>query len=198
MTIGERIKSVREKSGMSQVDFADKINVSKQTLYKYENNIITNIPSDKIERIASIGGVSPAYLMGWKDEENQEIANRFNQIRKEKNISLEYISKATNLPLSYIKKISIGAADTESEDMALIASALGVSFFYLMGWKDKETMLARRNFETAFHYDEAVKNLEALGADYTEVFNIFYSMNETGKKKALDNLRDLSKLYTQN
>ena len=43
MTVGERIKEVREKIGMSQVDFADKINVSKQTLYKYENNLITNI-----------------------------------------------------------------------------------------------------------------------------------------------------------
>lgn len=65
MTVGERIKEIREKIGMSQVDFADKINVSKQTLYKYENNLITNIPSDKIEAAAKIGGVSPAYLMGW-------------------------------------------------------------------------------------------------------------------------------------
>lgn len=67
MTVGERIKEVREKIGMSQVDFADKINVSKQTLYKYENNLITNIPSDKIEAAAKIGGVSPAYLMGWEE-----------------------------------------------------------------------------------------------------------------------------------
>ena len=65
MTVGERIKNLREKLGMSQVDFADKINVSKQTLYKYENNIITNIPSDKIEAVAAIGNVSPAHLMGW-------------------------------------------------------------------------------------------------------------------------------------
>ena len=28
MTVGERIKQVRNKLGMSQVDFADKINVS--------------------------------------------------------------------------------------------------------------------------------------------------------------------------
>ena len=47
MTVGERIKKVREKTGMSKVEFADKINVSKQTLYKYEDDIITNIPSDK-------------------------------------------------------------------------------------------------------------------------------------------------------
>lgn len=65
MTVGERIKNLREKLGISQVDFADKINVSKQTLYKYENNIITNIPSDKIEAVANVGNVSPAYLMGW-------------------------------------------------------------------------------------------------------------------------------------
>lgn len=67
MTVGERIKEIRTKLGISQVDFADKINVSKQTLYKYENNIITNIPSDKIEAAARIGNVSPAYLMGWSD-----------------------------------------------------------------------------------------------------------------------------------
>ena len=65
MTVGERLKQLREQLGMSQVDFATKINVSKQTLYKYENNIITNIPSDKIESAARICNVSPAYIMGW-------------------------------------------------------------------------------------------------------------------------------------
>ena len=39
MTVGERLIELREKLGISQVDFATKINVSKQTLYKYENNI---------------------------------------------------------------------------------------------------------------------------------------------------------------
>ena len=87
MTVGERIKKVREKIGMSQVDFADKINVSKQTLYKYENNLITNIPSDKIEATAKLGGVSPAYLMGWEEidshfsgrEASNEIYRKFAQ-----------------------------------------------------------------------------------------------------------------------
>ena len=51
MTVGERIQLLRKKTGMSQIDFATKINVSKQTLYKYENNLITNIPSDKIEAV---------------------------------------------------------------------------------------------------------------------------------------------------
>lgn len=77
MTVGERIKKVREKTGMSQVEFADKINVSKQTLYKYENDIITNIPSDKIEAAAELGNVSPAYLMGWESVSDEDIGNAF-------------------------------------------------------------------------------------------------------------------------
>lgn len=43
MNKGERIKELREHIGLSQVQLADKIGVSKQTLYKYENNVITNI-----------------------------------------------------------------------------------------------------------------------------------------------------------
>lgn len=78
MTIGERIKKVRENLGMSQVAFADKINVSKQTLYKYENNIITNIPSDKIEIIAKLGNVSPSYIMGWEQcDHYTKLANTY-------------------------------------------------------------------------------------------------------------------------
>lgn len=66
MTVGERIRELRERLGINQVDFADKIGVSKQTLYKYENNLITNIPSDKIEAAAKLGNISPSYLMGWE------------------------------------------------------------------------------------------------------------------------------------
>lgn len=68
MTIGERIKLTRERKPMSQVDLAVMCGISKQTLYKYENNIITNIPSDKIELIAKALETTPAFLMGWETE----------------------------------------------------------------------------------------------------------------------------------
>ena len=94
MTVGERIKEARMRLGLSQVDFAEKINVSKQTLYKYENNIITNIPSDKIEAAATLSGVSPAYLMGWKDNsmETNQTASPFTQCqtKDEESLVLSY------------------------------------------------------------------------------------------------------------
>ena len=67
MTVGDRIRKQRELLGISQTELAEKIKVSKQTLYKYEKNIITNIPSDKIEEISKVLNVSEAYLMGWED-----------------------------------------------------------------------------------------------------------------------------------
>ena len=71
MTKGDRIKHLREKVKKTQVELADLIGVSKQTLYKYENNIVTNIPSDKIEAIAKYTASTPEYIMGWTNENDQ-------------------------------------------------------------------------------------------------------------------------------
>ena len=73
MSAGSKIKELRERIGMTQVQLADKIDVSKQTLYKYENDIITNIPSDKIEAIAKVCGVTPSYIMGWEQPDFDNI-----------------------------------------------------------------------------------------------------------------------------
>lgn len=63
----ERIARLRELMNIGQSELAERIGVSKQTLYKYENGIVSNVPSDKIEAMAKIFGVTPAYLMGWEE-----------------------------------------------------------------------------------------------------------------------------------
>lgn len=72
MTIGERIKTLRESIGISQTELALAVGSTKQNIYKYENNIISNIPSDKIEAIAKALHTTPAYLMGWEGEKSTE------------------------------------------------------------------------------------------------------------------------------
>lgn len=66
-TIGERIKMAREAKGMSQEDLGKSFGATKQTVYKYETGIITNIPLDNLEKMANVLGVSSAYLAGWED-----------------------------------------------------------------------------------------------------------------------------------
>ena len=92
MTVGDRIRKQRELLGISQTELAEKIKVSKQTLYKYEKNIITNIPSDKIEEISKVLNVSEAYLMGWEDNLNKENSDLIPDILSDEKL-LDHIKK---------------------------------------------------------------------------------------------------------
>ena len=65
MTIGDRIKQLRRKNSLTQDDLAEKLSTTKQTIHKYENNIITNIPADKIESLA-LAPVSYTHLDVYK------------------------------------------------------------------------------------------------------------------------------------
>lgn len=77
MTKGDRIKRLRTDRNMTQPELAGLIGTTKQTIYKYENGTVTNIPSDKIEAMAQVFNVSPSYILGWPEdaqEKNRETA----------------------------------------------------------------------------------------------------------------------------
>lgn len=67
MTIGSRLKSRRLALDMTLEDVSKIVGVTRATIQKYENGIIGNIPSDKIELLAKALLTSPAYIMGWED-----------------------------------------------------------------------------------------------------------------------------------
>lgn len=66
-SIGTKLKTLRENKKLTLDEVAEKVGTTRQTLFKYENGIVTNIPSNKLEDLAGFYGVSPAYLMGWDD-----------------------------------------------------------------------------------------------------------------------------------
>ena len=57
--LNKNIKDARIAAGLTQTELAKKIGVKQQTIQKYENGIVTNIPSDKIEAIAKALNVTP-------------------------------------------------------------------------------------------------------------------------------------------
>ena len=76
MTVGDRIRQVRIEKDITQQELADCAGVSKQAVYKYENNIVTNIPMDKLSLIASKLGVTPCFLMGWDNKSRPPAGGR--------------------------------------------------------------------------------------------------------------------------
>ena len=70
MAIKDRIKAKRLELGYTLEELANMIGTSRQNVFKYENGIISNIPSDKIEALAKALKTTPAYLMGWDEDPN--------------------------------------------------------------------------------------------------------------------------------
>ncbi|MFP5528346.1 helix-turn-helix domain-containing protein [Peptococcus simiae] len=68
--IRHRIKQRREELGLSYQNLAEKTGLSKSTLQRYETASIKNLPLDKLEALAKALSVSPAYLMGWQENDN--------------------------------------------------------------------------------------------------------------------------------
>lgn len=69
--LGARIKKLREKEGLTQLEFAQKLNISNKTLSKYETNKSTP-DYDTLTKIANYFKVSTDYLLG-KDSENTKL-----------------------------------------------------------------------------------------------------------------------------
>ena len=70
MTIGQRIRAARERKDMTLEEVASRCNTTKQTIFKYENEIVTNIPYDKIVLLSKALSVSPSYLFGWDEKKD--------------------------------------------------------------------------------------------------------------------------------
>lgn len=71
MSIGSRIREAREAKNVTLETLGAACGTTKQTIYKYENGIVTNIPMDKVECIAKYLNISPAYIMGWENESGE-------------------------------------------------------------------------------------------------------------------------------
>ena len=65
MALNDRLKAARTAKGFTLDEVAAKVGVSRQTIQRYESGVISNIPSDNIEKLAAALDTTPAVLMGW-------------------------------------------------------------------------------------------------------------------------------------
>ena len=70
MSVGQRIALAREQRNMTLEEVARLCETTKQTIFKYENGIVTNIPYDKIVLLTKALDVSPSYLFGWEEKKS--------------------------------------------------------------------------------------------------------------------------------
>ena len=75
MTIGERIKQKREELNLSQDELAKKVGYkSRSSIQKIE--AARNLPITKVEKMAAALDCTPAFLMGWEEEQDMSSAHK--------------------------------------------------------------------------------------------------------------------------
>ncbi|MBO5879260.1 MAG: helix-turn-helix domain-containing protein [Clostridia bacterium] len=71
--LSANLKRLRKEHKLTLEEVAAALGTTKQTIHRYENGTITNIPPDKVRVLAGILAVSPAELMGWDSDERSNI-----------------------------------------------------------------------------------------------------------------------------
>ena len=69
--MAQRIKSLRQDRGLTLEQVADVVGVGKSTVRKWETGEIANMRRDKIAKLAEALHTTPAYLMGWSEEDKK-------------------------------------------------------------------------------------------------------------------------------
>jgi transcriptional regulator with XRE-family HTH domain len=95
-TVGNNILYMRKKLGMTQEELATRMGYkSKSTINKIEMGI-NDIPQSKIVRFAEVLGTTPAYLMGWEEEEKVSPEADINQLSEGETVLLDLFRRVPN------------------------------------------------------------------------------------------------------
>ena len=107
MTIGQRIKQRRIELGLSQEQLAHRLgNKSRASVCTVENDK-EDLTSDRIRKYAEALETTPAYIMGWEDNSEDDIQSKlidvytFNNLMN--NLSPEEREKVQDLFLQILK-----------------------------------------------------------------------------------------------
>lgn len=99
MTVGKNIKNIRKERGMTQIEFANKVGISRTYLSDLENDR-KNISTKTLQTLSEKLNVSTSYITTGKkmlrDLTNEDIATEFSglneKMNKDKESQLTYIT----------------------------------------------------------------------------------------------------------
>ncbi|ARW09095.1 helix-turn-helix domain-containing protein [Bacillus atrophaeus] len=78
MSLGKRLKAARKKCGLSQIQVAEKLNISNQVISNYERDF--RDPDTKtLKQLSDLYNVSTDYLVGRQTTENTNGNSKWNQ-----------------------------------------------------------------------------------------------------------------------
>lgn len=177
ITIGQRIREERCKQNMPLTELASRVGITKQSLYKYEIGIITNIPLSNIEKISTVLGLSPAYLMGWNENPSP---SKFDNL-PEPNITENY----TTFPV--IGEVAAGYECVAAEDWA--GELIDIPNEYLVGRNKSDFFVLKVKGDSMYpqyQHGDKVLILKQSTMDYSGQIGVVIYGDDMGTLKKIE------------
>ncbi|MBQ4558623.1 MAG: helix-turn-helix transcriptional regulator [Clostridia bacterium] len=188
MTFGEKLASLRKQANLTQSDLADKLNISRQAITKWENG--TGLPDlDNIKKLSSIFNTSIDELLDYKTEEikleldvTKETINRENSkwgkvneyiLNKFKNAdSIEMLSREKKLTFwQHVIDIFITPAPGTLEIADLIGTGMVYSFLVKENSNNYLVLVNKTKMLTKKLEKDFEKNIVIDGYKYSKFRN---------------------------
>lgn len=146
-SIGEKIKALRLENNLTLEQVGNAVGVGKSTVRKWENGMIANMRRDKIVSLAKALNTTPAYLLGYSEEQptftvspdgTTNIYGRFEQLLQEKGLTAYKVSKATGIAQATFSDWKNGKSVPKLNKMIKIAEFLEVPLEWLQGTSEQK------------------------------------------------------------
>jgi len=183
MDIGKRMKERRKQLKMTADEIAEKLGVSRATIYRYEKGDIEKFPIESLEPLAEALQTTSEYLMGWEFERDilpiykklnaqrqtkvYDFASRQLEEQNNKVVPLVGATAANPTVLDYadqINDISINIDVPHSADCALVVRGNSMEPDYM----DSSIVFYKRQ-ETVENGELAIVEIDGDGVTFKKI-----------------------------
>ena len=188
----ENIRNRREELGMSQQDLADLLGYkSRSTIAKIESGE-NDIPQSKVMAFAKALKTTPAYLMGWRSDNN--FSNNLKYLVQQSDMTYGILAKKTNIDSRRIIKLVENRDDPNIKEASEIAKYFNISLTDLLEKKmtsfDYHSDECGNDSMTSYDYIE-----QEFGYGIRRIVELCSNLNVDGIKKVTDYINDLNDDY---
>ncbi len=183
--LSRKLKMYRERAGLSVNELAEMLGTARQTIYKYETGIITNIPYERITQLARVLGVQVSMLI----EDQEGAVNYAGGVKYESFAELDSQGDNIVMPIGakripMLGEIACGEprfASEERDGYAVVSDNLSVDFCLRA---NGDSMIGARIFDGDIVYirkQESVDNGEIAAViinDEATLKRVYYYPDE--------------------
>jgi len=150
LNIGKQIRGRRKELGITADELAEKIGISRSTMFRYENGYIEKIPINIFASIAQVLRTTTAFLMN-EEEKEREFADNIEAtimiifsdnlvfLRKREGLSQQELANKVGLSRSAISMYESGARMPPADVLIILADFFNVKIDFLLGRDTRNT-----------------------------------------------------------